>query len=70
MSPNPSLRPDVVYHNRDQTWNLDRAKAPGLDDRKSVHISNIDRLAIVQPRELSHGPKSKFDPDWGITPVF
>ena len=30
-----------IYHNLSQTWNLDRAKAPGLDDRKSVHISNI-----------------------------
>ena len=33
-----------VYHTRSQTWNLDRAKALGVGDRKSVHISNIDRL--------------------------
>jgi len=56
----------MIYHNRAQTWNLDRAKAPGLDDVKTVHISNIDRLDIVQPRELSHGTKSKFEPDCGM----
>ena len=55
-----------IYPNRAETWNLDRAKAPGLSDRKSVHISNMDRLAIAQPRELSHRSKSKFLPDWGI----
>ncbi|GAB4226006.1 MAG: hypothetical protein Tsb0021_01540 [Chlamydiales bacterium] len=29
------------------------AKAPGLNDRKSVNISNIDRFTIVQSREIS-----------------
>ena len=33
------------------------AKAPGLNDRKSSHISNIGRLTIVQPRELSRSTK-------------
>lgn len=28
-------------------------KAPGLNDRKSVHVTNIDRFTSVQPRELS-----------------
>ena len=55
-----------IYRNLSQTWNLDCAKAPGLDDRKSVHISNIDRLMIVQPRELSHRTKSKFETGCGI----
>jgi len=36
-------------------------KAPGFDDRKSVHISNIDRLAIVEPRELSRSPRPTFE---------
>jgi len=37
-----------------------------LDDRKAVHISNIDRLAIVQPREFSRWSKSKFGAESGI----
>jgi trans-aconitate methyltransferase len=32
-------------------------KAPGLNDRKRVHISNIDPFAIAQPRELILRPK-------------
>lgn len=47
-----------LYHSVDQTWNLDRAKATGLN-------SNIDRLAIVQLRKLWHGTKPKFDPQSG-----
>ena len=58
----PNLYPNLV-----QTSNSDDAKAPGLNDRKLVHISNIDQLAIVQPRELSHCQNSKFEPGWGIT---
>ncbi|NGX57514.1 MAG: Phosphoribosylformylglycinamidine synthase subunit PurL [Chlamydiae bacterium] len=34
----------------------DCVKAPGLNDRKWVHIDNIDPLTIVQSRELSRGP--------------
>ena len=52
----------LLYRNRSQTWNLDRAKAPGLDDRKSVHISNIDRLTIVQPRSFRTGPNPSLRP--------
>lgn len=55
-----------VYSSRDQDCDFDRAKAPGFADRKSVHISNIDRLAIDKPRELSHGSKSNPDPGWSI----
>ena len=43
----PQSDPLHLYHNLSQTWNLDRAKAPGLDDRKSVNIRNMDRLTIV-----------------------
>ena len=38
-----------VYPARSKTWNLERAKVPGIDDRKSVHISNIGPDAIVEP---------------------
>ena len=55
-----------VYPSRAQPSNSDDAKAPGLNDRKLVHISNIDQLAIVQPRELSHCQNSKVEPGWGI----
>ena len=56
-----------LYPARSKTWNLERAKAPGIDDRKSVHISNIDRLTIADPRELSRCSKSKFLAVRGIT---
>jgi hypothetical protein len=56
-----------VYPKRSQTSNLDCAKVPGFDDRKSVHIPNIDRLAIVEPRELSRDPNSKSEAVLGIT---
>jgi hypothetical protein len=55
-----------IYHTRPETWNLDRAKVPGLNDRKRVHIVNIEPFAIVQPRELSRGSKSRFMAEWGI----
>ena len=58
--------PQKAYHARTETWNLGRAKAPGLDDRKRVHIDNIEPFAIVQPRELSRGPNSKFQTARGI----
>ena len=64
----PSSSQDEVYPARSKTWNLERAKAPGIDDRKSVHISNIDRLTIVDPRELSRCSKSKFLAVRGIKP--
>ena len=57
-----------LYPARPQTWNLGRAKAPGFDDRKRVHISNIDPFTIVKSRELSRGPKSKFVAARGIIP--
>ena len=45
---------------------FDRAKAPGLNDRKSPQISNIGRLTIVQPRELSRGRNGDFQLEPGI----
>ena len=46
----------ILYLARLDLVNLDGAKAPGLNDRKRVHITNIDPFAIVQPRELSRRP--------------
>jgi hypothetical protein len=40
----------------------DPTRAPEFEDRKSTHISNP--LAIAVPRELSHGSKSGFYPEW------
>jgi hypothetical protein len=57
---------ELLYPKRPQTSNLDCAKVPGFDDRKSVHIPNIDRLAIVEPRELSRDPNSKSEAVLGI----
>jgi len=55
-----------VYCGRLETLNLDRAKTPGLDDRKRVNISNMDPFAIVESREFSRRPKSKFQADRSI----
>ena len=55
-----------LYQNRPQTWNLDRAKAPRFNDRKRLSINNTEPFAIVESRELSRGPKSKFVADSGI----
>ena len=46
----------MLYSRRVETSNLASAKAPELNDCKSMHIANMDRLTIVQSRELSHGP--------------
>jgi hypothetical protein len=40
-------------------FGFERVKAPGFDDRKRVHIVNIDPFAIVEPRELSRSSKTK-----------
>jgi RluA family pseudouridine synthase len=56
----------MLYQNRVDFCHFDCAKAPGLNERKSVHISNIDRLEIVPPRELSHRPNVKKQRDSGI----
>jgi len=37
-----------------------------LNNRKLINISNINQLAIVQPRELSRGPKTAFSAHLGI----
>jgi len=38
-----------------------------LNNRKLINISNINQLAIVQPRELSRGPKTDFSAHLGIS---
>ncbi len=55
-----------VYCSRPETWNLDRAKAPGIVDLKSPHIVNMGRLKIDDPRELSRRSRSKFMTELGI----
>lgn len=55
-----------VYSNRPETLNLDRAKTTGIDDRKEVHIRNMDLFPIVNSREFSRRPKSTFQADWSI----
>ena len=55
-----------LYPSLAQPSNSDDAKAPGLNDRKLVNIRNMDKLAIVQPRELWHCQNSKVEPGWGI----
>jgi addiction module HigA family antidote len=56
----------MVYCGRLETLNLDRAKTPGFDDRKRVHISNIDPFTIVKSREFSRRSKSTFQADRSI----
>ena len=56
----------ALYPTRSATWNLDRAKAPGIVDLKSPHIVNMGRLKIDDPRELSRRSKSKFMTELGI----
>ena len=58
-----------LYPNYLKNWFFGCAKASGIDDRKSVHISNIDRLTIVDSRELSRGPKTNFSGNLGIGKV-
>jgi len=58
--------PAPLYPNELKSRLLGRAKAPGLNNRKLINISNIDQLAIVQPRELSRGPKTAFSAHLGI----
>lgn len=65
-----SLQQKIVYLDSLQTWNFDRAKAPGFDDRKRFHISNIEPFTIVESRELSRRSKSKFATDRGIDEQF
>ena len=62
----PTCVSSTVYQNRPQTWNLDRAKAPRFNDRKRLSINNTKPFAIVESRELSRGPKSKFVADSGM----
>jgi len=55
-----------LYPNNLKNWYLGRVKASGLNDFKSLNISNIERLKVVQPRELSRGPNTNFSGCLGI----
>lgn len=47
-----------IYQAQLDLANLDDVKAPELNDRNPVHITNIESVAIVQPQELSHRPNA------------
>ena len=55
-----------LYPNNLKSRNFGCVKAPGLNDRKQSHISNIGSFTIVQSRELSRQPKSDFSSCLGI----
>ncbi len=55
-----------LYCARLETWNFERAKTAIIDDRKLVHISNIDQFTIVDYSEFSRGSKSKFQAERSI----
>ncbi len=57
---------NALYHPLVENPHSDRAKAPGLNDRKSPHISNIGRLTIVKPREVSRDQHGEFQGEDGI----
>ena len=67
LEPSEKAFKRALYQNPIAFWHFDSAKAPGLNDRKSPHISNIRRLTIAQPRELSRCPNVKNQLDSGIT---
>jgi len=58
--------PFPSYPSLDQHLNFDRAKAPGVADRKSAHLSNVDRLLIGQSKDLWYASRSNVDPDLSI----
>jgi hypothetical protein len=60
------IKADELYQPLVVNSHSDCAKDPGLSDCKSVHISNIDRLAIAQPQELSRSQNGDFQLEAGI----
>jgi tRNA pseudouridine38-40 synthase len=59
----------AIYCTRPETWNFDRAKTARIDDRKRVHISNIDPFTIVDSSEFSRRSKSKFQAECSISGI-
>lgn len=55
---------DHVYPFYFKNWNFGCAKAPGLNDHKRIHISNIEPLMIIQSRELSRCPNPILEVEW------
>ncbi|MBS0621668.1 MAG: DNA mismatch repair endonuclease MutL [Verrucomicrobia bacterium] len=56
-----------VYPNDLKNWDLGRVKAPGFDDLNPPNITNIERVEIVEPRELSRRPKTNSSGHFGIS---
>ncbi|MBS0622667.1 MAG: type III pantothenate kinase [Verrucomicrobia bacterium] len=50
---NSSIKCEEIYPNNLKNWDLERVKAPGFDDLNPPNITNIERVEIVEPRELS-----------------
>lgn len=50
----------LLYPSELKIWSPGRVKAPGIVDRKSVNISNINRFTIGDSRELSRVLATKF----------
>jgi len=61
-----SHRTPNLYQPLVEITHLGCAKAPRFADHKSVNISNMNRLMIDQPRELSRRPNRKFQLEAGI----
>ncbi len=49
-----------LYPSELKMWSPGCAKAPGIVDRKSVNISNINRFTLDDSRELSRVRATKF----------
>ena len=57
---NPKLRLLEIIPILENKFAFKRVKPRGSIDRKSVHIPHIDRLAIVEPRELSRSLNASY----------
>ncbi|MBI5346095.1 MAG: DUF2608 domain-containing protein [Chlamydiae bacterium] len=56
----------MLYLNNLKNWIFGFVKASGFNDRKWVHISNIDPLTIFESQDLSLKPKTNFSSCLGI----
>ncbi|MBS0622610.1 MAG: hypothetical protein JSR80_06595 [Verrucomicrobia bacterium] len=67
----PKLGPAIeflksLYPNNLKNWDLERVKAPGIDDFNQPNITNIEQVEIVEPRELSRSSKTNSSGYLGI----
>ncbi len=64
---NDKVEVHKLYCDRPETWNFERGKTARIDDRKLVHISNIDQFTIVDSSGFSRSSKSKFQTGHSIS---